>query len=175
MPDPEIEIRRGYVPGALGRVVELCGAYYHDHWGFDVFFEAKAAADLAEFLLRYDPARDGFWTAWVAGRLEGHISIDGRHAGDAGAHLRYFIVSDALRGHGAGNRLMRAAMDFCREAGHRRVFLWTFEGLHAARHLYEKHGFRLVEQRPGTQWGKEVNEQRLVVNFDGERNVTACG
>ncbi len=162
MPEPAIEIRRGYVPGAIGRVVELSGTYYHDHWGFGLFFEAKVAADLAEFLSRYDPARDGFWTAWVYGRIEGHISIDGRYAADQGAHLRYFIVSDVLRGHGIGNRLMETAMDFCREAGHKRVFLWTFEGLHAARHLYEKHGFRLVEQRLGSQWGKEVTEQQLV-------------
>lgn len=162
----EIEIRRGYIPGAIGRVVELNGAYYHDNWGFGLFFEAKVAADLSEFLSRYDAACDGFWTAWVNGCIEGHISIDGRRARDEGAHLRYLIVSDAFRGHGIGNRLMKSAMDFCREAGHRRIFLWTFEGLHAARHLYEKHGFRLVEQRIGSQWGKEVNEQRLVMARD---------
>lgn len=168
MPEPEVEIRRGYTPGAIGRVVELCSTYYHDNWGFGLFFEAKVAADLAEFLSRYEPARDGFWTAWVNGRIEGHISIDGRHAADKGAHLRYFIVSDALRGRGIGNRLMEAAMSFCRGAGHKRVFLWTFEGLHAARHLYEKYGFRLAEQRPGSQWSKEVNEQRLVMTCDEE-------
>ena len=39
--------------------------------------------------------------------------------------------------------------------------MWTFEGLGAARHLYEKAGFRLVEEHKGTQWGSEVNEQRF--------------
>jgi GNAT superfamily N-acetyltransferase len=73
--------------------------------------------------------------------------------------LRWFIVSDALRGRGAGNRLLSAAMDRCRSTGCRRVYLWTFEGLHAARHLYEKYGFSLIEQRKGSQWGVEVNEQ----------------
>ena len=37
----------------------------------------------------------------------------------------------------------------------------TFEGLDATRHLYEKAGFRLVEQQKGAQWGTEVNEQRF--------------
>ena len=161
MSETQIEIQRGYIPGAIGRVVELCSTYYHDNWGFGVVFEAKAAADLADFLSNYEPARDGFWTVWLNGHIEGHISIDGRHVADRGAHLRYFIVSDTLRSQGIGNQLMKIAMDFCNEADYRHVFLWTFEGLHAARHLYEKYGFHLVEQRIGTQWGKEVNEQRL--------------
>jgi len=156
-----VEILKGYRPGALGRVVELNGAYYHDHWGFGVFFEAHVAAVLSEFLLRYDEQQDGFWTAVRDGRVEGHITIDGSHAGTEGARLRYFIVSGALRGQGVGKRLMDTAMGFCRDAGHQQVCLWTFEGLHAARHLYEEAGFELVEQRRGTQWGVEVNEQRF--------------
>ena len=77
------------------------------------------------------------------------------------AHLRWFIVSDALRGKGAGSQLLRTALDFCRDCGYGRVYLSTFEGLHAARHLYEKHGFRLVQERRGAQWGREVIEQRF--------------
>ena len=42
-----------------------------------------------------------------------------------------------------------------------KVYLWTFEGLDTARHLYEKVGFKLVEEHKGTQWGTEVNEQRF--------------
>ena len=39
--------------------------------------------------------------------------------------------------------------------------LWTFAGLDAARRLYERAGFRLAEERRGTQWGIEVTEQRF--------------
>jgi len=46
-----------------------------------------------------------------------------------------------------------------------RTVLWTFEGLHAARHLYEKSGFQLVEQYRGTQWGTEVNEQQFLLQL----------
>ena len=155
----EIEIRRGYIPGAIGRVVELHGAYYHAHWGFGAFFEAKVANGLAEFINRYDDQRDGLWTAAVNGRVEGSIAIDGAHATQEGAHLRWFILSDAIRGQGTGKRLIDVAIDFCRIKKHPRVYLWTFEGLHAARHLYEKAGFVLVEQHRGAQWGTEVTEQ----------------
>ncbi len=161
----EVEIVRGYSAGAIGRVAELHGAYYHAQWGFGVFFEAKVARELAEFFGRYDTRRDGFWTASVSGRVEGSITIDGLHAHEEGAHLRWFIVSDALRGKGAGKRLIQAAVDFCRSSGYPRVYLWTFEGLQAARHLYEAVGFQLVEQHRGTQWGTEVTEQRFTLDL----------
>lgn len=160
-----LEIATGYHPGSLGRVAELHGIYYRQHWNFGLFFEAQVATELAEFLGQYDPRRDGFWTAVQGGRVEGSIAIMGHHAKEEGAHLRWFIVSDALRGQGAGKRLIDTALDFCRGAGYKRVYLWTFEGLDAARYLYEKAGFRLVEQRNGSRWGKEVNEQRFALQI----------
>lgn len=35
----------------------------------------------------------------------------------------------------------------------------AIDGQHAARHLHEKHGFRLIHQESGNQWGHVVNEQ----------------
>ena len=98
----DVEVRRGYFPGAIGRVVELHGTYYHTHWRFGAFFEAQVASQLAEFFGGYDQLRDGFWIATVSGRVEGAITIDGAHAADDGAHLRWFIMSEALRGRGDG-------------------------------------------------------------------------
>ena len=158
---PNIEVLEGYVPGAIGRVAQLHGIYYHQHWNFGLYFEAKVATELAEFLGRYEQSRDGFWTARRGDSIEGAITIDGLHASDQGAHLRWFILSDALRGQGIGSRLIGTAIDFCRERGYSGVYLWTFRGLEAARHLYEKAGFRLAEEREGRQWGTEVVEQRF--------------
>jgi len=161
----DIQIIRNYIPGSIGRVVELHGTYYHDHWNFGPFFESKVAAELAEFTRRYDKNRDGFWTASLEDRIEGSITIDGIDNTGKGAHLRWFIVSDALRGKGIGNRLIHSAMDFCRNKNYKRVYLWTFEGLNPARHLYEKHGFKLIEENHGMQWGREVIEQRFERRF----------
>jgi GNAT superfamily N-acetyltransferase len=60
---------------------------------------------------------------------------------------------------------MEKAVDFCKRSHYYRVYLWTFDGLHAARHLYEKFGFRLVEQHEGAQWGAKVNEQKFVLDL----------
>ena len=157
----KIKITDSYIPSAIGRVVELHGTYYNIHWGFGSFFESKVAAEMAEFMGRFDKNQDGFWIASLEGNIEGSITIDGIHAKDEGAHLRWFIVSDSLRGKGAGNLLIQTAVEFCRNKKYERVFLWTFEGLHAARHLYEKNGFQLVEQQKGQQWGIVVKEQRF--------------
>ena len=161
-----VEIVKGYIPGSIGRVAELHGTYYHEHWDFAVFFEAKVATELSEFLTRYDEKRDGFWTVSLKGRVEGSITIDGIHTEKEGAHLRWFIISDVLRGRGIGGRLIKEALNFCRSKGYKRVYLWTFEGLNAAKHLYEKNSFELVEQNKGIQWGTEVNEQRFEMSLE---------
>jgi GNAT superfamily N-acetyltransferase len=156
-----VEIITGYIPGSIGRIVELHGKYYHEHWDFGSFFEAKVATELSEFVSRYNHDRDCFWTASLNGRIEGSITIDGIHAQERGAHLRWFIVSDLVRGIGVGSQLIKAAIEFCRDKKYERVYLWTFEGLEPARHLYEKFRFKCAEQRRGIQWGTEVNEQRF--------------
>ena len=161
----DVEIQRGYFPGSIGRVVELHARYYHAHWGFGRFFEAQLVSGLAEFFGRYDELRDGFWIARVSERVEGSITIDGAHAADTGVHLRWFIMS-ALRGKDVGTRLIRTAVDFCRANKYRRVYLRAFAGLDAARHLYEKMGFKLVDQRPGTQSGTEVTEHRFELSLE---------
>lgn len=97
----------------------------------------------------------------VNGRIEGTITIDGINAESKGAHLRWFIMSDALRGKGVGNQLMNTAISFCRGAGYKSIYLWTFKGLESARHLYDKSGFQLVDEHKGTQWGTEVIEQQF--------------
>jgi GNAT superfamily N-acetyltransferase len=145
----EIEIT-GYEPGAIGRITELHGSYYHKNWGLGLYFEARVATDLAAFLTRFNPERDGAWFAKMDGQIVGGIFIDGVDAEGEGARLRYFILAPEIHGHGVGNRLMDEAMSFCKRVGFKRVYLTTFSGLESARHLYEKHGFKVYEELDGT-------------------------
>lgn len=161
----EKNLINGYVPGILGRITQLHAEYYSKHWGFGLFFESRVATDLAQFLERYDEARDGIWSASKNGHIVASIVIDGLHAADQGAHLRWLIVSDDVRGHGLGSTLLSTALDFCRTKNYSRVHLHTFEGLDAARRLYEANGFTLLEQHKGMQWGTEVNEQTFALKL----------
>jgi uncharacterized protein YhfF/GNAT superfamily N-acetyltransferase len=149
-----------YLPGAIGTIGRLHGEYYAREHGFGVLFESKVTREFAEFAARFNPAYDGMWFVVDRGHVHGSIVIDGE-GGPGQAHLRWFMLSDAIRGRGQGHRLMDAAMAFCRRAGHRHVYLNTFKGLDAARALYERAGFRLVAEETGMTWGRPVVEQRF--------------
>jgi GNAT superfamily N-acetyltransferase len=140
----------GYYPGAIGAITQWHGTYYHQHWDLGLYFEAKVAAELSEFLNRFDPAHDGIWIARDGEKFVGAIVIDGKDAAGEGARLRWFIIDPAYHGQGVGNLLMDETMSFCRRVGFRRIYLTTFAGLKAARYLYEKHGFRLCREEDGS-------------------------
>lgn len=167
-----MEIHAGYLPGCIGRIAELHGTYYARAAGFGVHFEAKVARELAAFCERFDATTDGLWLAIDDGTIHGSLVLDAVHHADEGGHLRWFILSDARRGSGIGCLLLDTALRCCRERGYRRVYLWTFDELHAARHLYLKHGFRVETEMPGSTWGRVVNEQKYVLDCQADTLLT---
>lgn len=152
-------IETGYIPGLIGRVAEMHAGYYAREWGFSGYFETRVASEMSEFINRYDAERDCSWSALIDNCIEASITIDGTDAGGRGAQLRWFIASDKIRGSGIGARLIGLAMDFCRQKNYQRVYLHSFKGLEAARHLYQSAGFKLVQSETGDQWGTRVEEQ----------------
>lgn len=152
----------GYRPGALAEVIRLHMAYYGPEWGFGRAFETKLATEMGAFLARFDPERDLFLCAYArSGDLLGSITADAQEAASLGVHLRWYIVSDAARGTGLGRALLERAVTHCTERGFDRIYLTTFAGLEAARHLYESLGFMLVDERDTDQWQGGVREQRF--------------
>jgi len=157
-----LQITETYAPGDLAGVVGLHMAYYAPAWGFGRGFETKVAREMAAFLDAFAPDRDVFLAARdPAGTLVGSISVDGAYAGSLEAHLRWFIVSDSVRGTGLGRRLFQRAVEICDQRGVARAYLTTFSGLDPARHLYESTGFVLVSTSEVDQWGGGVQEQRF--------------
>lgn len=152
---------QGYFPGAIGMITGLHGAYYHRHWGFDKSFEIQVARELSDFVESFDPARDGIWIAVKGQRFVGSVAIDGTRWRSEGSRLRWFIVDPSFHRMGIGGLLLKRTLEFCRDKGNRRIFLWTFEGLDRARALYERAGFLLTEQHVSDQWGGRIKEQRF--------------
>ena len=145
-----IDIITGYLPGVIGRITELHGAYYAENWGLEKYFEAKVATELAAFYTSFVPERDGAWLARAGKTIVGGIFIDGSQAVGEGARLRWFILDPACHGQGIGSRLMSEAVAFCQRKNYHRVYLTTFAGLESARHLYDKYGFRVCAEEDGS-------------------------
>lgn len=145
-------IIRDRQPGDLGHLIALHGGYYAIRWGLLPCFEAEVAEELGAFARNFRSGHDGLWLAGVeTGGIAGGVAIQALEPGQA--RLRWFILDEAWRGRGIGDNLLRTALDFCREAGHRRVTLHTFKGLDAAQALYRRHGFTLEYEREGAPWG----------------------
>ena len=139
--------------------------YYAREHGMGEVFERKVAEGLTEFLPRLQNSRNRLWLATTpnhGGQIVGSIAIDGEDLGAGQAHLRWFILDDGCRGQGVGSALLRRAIEFVDQERFTRTVLWTFKGLDAARHLYERCGFRLAEEYAGEQWGVNLMEQRFV-------------
>ena len=157
----ETDIRSGYLPGAIGRIVELHGTRLRGALGLRRVLRGADGPRACRVRLPFRPAA-GRALDRVRRRPNRGLDRDRRLAGGGGRGAPALV--HPLRGParpGTGRRLLDEAVGFCRRSGRRRVELWTFAGLDAARRLYEQAGFRLAEERRGAQWGVEVTEQRF--------------
>ena len=84
------------------------------------------------------------------------LLMDRGHA----AQLRYFLIVPEYRGIGLGSKLMNLYMDFLHECGYQQSYLWTTHELSTAAFLYKRHGFKLMEEKESTAFGKPLQEQR---------------
>jgi GNAT superfamily N-acetyltransferase len=157
----EFQISSGYHAGLIGRITEMHMAFYTKNSGFGQRFESVVAAGLASFCDRLHQPKNQIWLATQEQKIVGSVAIDGEDLGNNTAHLRWFIMDEKVRGTGVGRQLLTKAIQFVDENNFKETKLWTFNGLSAARHLYELNGFKLVKETLGHQWGVEVLEQQF--------------
>lgn len=175
---PGAPVLRSPRSGDMGWVVARHGALYHEEYGWDARFEALVARITADFVDRFDPAREACWIAERAGVNAGCVFLvqarDDAGQPQAGtAQLRMLLVEPAARGCGLGDRLVGECTRFARQARYRRIRLWTNSVLHAARHLYERHGYVRVAEESHHSFGHalvgETWELALPASRDRDR------
>ena len=108
----------------------------------------------ARFIQRYDARRERCWIAERDGVRLGAVLLVRKS--EKTAQLRLLLVEPAARGLGLGKRLVGECIAFARQAGYRRMVLWTQSELAAARGIYVKAGFRLVRRQPHRSFGKRA-------------------
>jgi DNA-binding MarR family transcriptional regulator/N-acetylglutamate synthase-like GNAT family acetyltransferase len=143
---------RSHQPGDMGWVVARHGALYAAEYGWSSHIEAITAEIVSGFLKTSDPARERCWIAEMDGEPVGSIFLV--RDNDEVARIRLLIVDPKGRGLGIGRMLVEASIAFARHAGYRKITLWTHTVLTAARAIYQKQGFRLVEQWVHDDFGK---------------------
>lgn len=70
--------------------------------------------------------------------------------------MRLLLVEPSARGLGVGARLVAECTRFARDAGYRRLRLWTQSMLVAARSIYQREGYRLIGTEPHRSFGHDL-------------------
>lgn len=152
-------VLRTHRPGDMGWVVWRQGLLYAREYGWDERFEAVAARIVADFVDQYEPERERCWIAEREGEPVGCVFLVRERAAERTARLRLLHVEVAARGLGLGKALVHQCTEFARQAGYRRIVLWTNSVLTVARHLYESEGYRLVAAEERENFGKKLTSQ----------------
>ena len=160
--------------GDIGWVVSRHGALYASEYAWDWRFEALVARIAADFVDRFDPAREACWIAERDGRNVGCVFLvqardETTHAPvDGVAQLRLLLVEPSERGLGLGARLVAECERFARQAGYSRIVLWTNSLLLAARGIYAKAGYRLLKSEPHTSFGHALVGETWELTLDAK-------
>lgn len=128
---------------------------YEAEFGFNTpAWVSYVTEGVIDMIRKFDPDKDCLLISEKSGEPSGSIAIT-HNDGDT-AKLRFFFLKPESRGSGTGRRLTETAVNFCREKNYKRIYLWTFDKLDAARHLYSSAGFKVTETRLNDSWGDEV-------------------
>jgi DNA-binding MarR family transcriptional regulator/GNAT superfamily N-acetyltransferase len=150
-------VLRAPVPGDFGWIVRRHAEIYAQEYGWTEPFEGLCAQIVADFANDYDKKRERCWIAEMDGEPVGCVFLV--KDSDKVARVRLLLVDPKARGLGLGARLVDECVRFARRAGYKKVTLWTHSVLSAARHVYQKAGFRLTGTEQHNSWGRPVTSE----------------
>jgi DNA-binding MarR family transcriptional regulator/GNAT superfamily N-acetyltransferase len=158
-PETKEPERRSYklrdpAPGDLGWVVKRHAELYAREYKWKEPFEGVCAQIVADFVNKFDVERERCWIAEMDGENVGCIFV--AKDSEKIARIRLLLVDPKARGLGLGAKLTDECIRFAREAGYSKMTLWTHSVLKAARHIYQKAGFKLMRTEKHKSWGQPV-------------------
>jgi DNA-binding MarR family transcriptional regulator/GNAT superfamily N-acetyltransferase len=145
---------RAPMPGDFGWVIKRHAELYGQEYGWREPFEALCAQIVADCANKNHHERERCWIAEIEGENVGCIFLAKETA--TVARIRLLLVDPKARGLGLGTQLVDECIRFARRAGYKKITLWTHRVLTAARHIYEKAGYKLVRSERHRNWGPPV-------------------
>lgn len=158
----DIEIKRFQTSDRDWLIAAHQEGYARDE-GFDESFGPLVGGIIDDFLAGHDVTCEAGWMAWQGAQRLGSVfcvKVD-----EETAKLRLFLLTQAARGKGLGQRMLAHNMQFARDAGYRQMTLWTHESHRAAGALYARNGWSLVSSTPVTSFGQALVEQHWQIDL----------
>jgi DNA-binding MarR family transcriptional regulator/GNAT superfamily N-acetyltransferase len=140
--------------GDMGWIVQRHGAVYAQEYRWNQEFESLVAEIVATFMKSFDASMERCWIAEMKGENVGCVLL--AKQSETVAKLRLLLVDPKARGHGIGARLVDECIRFARRAGYVKVELWTNSVLAPARRIYERAGFRRIQEVPHHSFGHDL-------------------
>ena len=130
-------------------------SFTREEYGWIAPFEGVCAQIVADFVntIRSPSASAAGSPRWTA-RMSARSCW--RRTTSSVARIRLLLVDPKARGLGLGARLTDECIRFARRAGYKKITLWTHSVLTAARHIYQKAGFKLTRTERHRSWGQPV-------------------
>ena len=147
-------ILRAPRPDDFGWIVKRHAEIYAQEYGWTEPFEALCAQIVLDFLNKNDSKYERCWIAELDGENVGTVMMV--KDSDDVARLRLLLVDPKGRGLGLGTRLVDESIKFAREAGYKKVTLWTHSVLTGARKIYQNAGFTLTSSEKRHTWSQDV-------------------
>jgi GNAT superfamily N-acetyltransferase len=140
--DEHVVIERARASDAPA-VVALIGRVFAEYrFSWDPALEVP---DLFDFDRRYGGPAGAFWVARLGARVVGSVGVE--RGSDGHAELHRLYLDATLRGRGVGRALVETVLGWCRDAGVRRLVLWSDTRFDRAHRLYERMGFTQTGER----------------------------
>lgn len=140
--------------GDYGWVVQQHGALYAREYNWNEEFEGLVAGIVADFIKNFDAKRERAWIAEKDGENVGAVFLV-KHT-EIVAKLRLLFLDPKARGLGLGQKLVHECTLFARQAGYKKITLWTNSVLSAAKYIYQKEGYKLVKSEAHHSFGHDL-------------------
>jgi len=142
-----VEIRRA-VPGdeeTIAALIFEAFAPFRDEYTPDAFEYTAVSADKVRE--RFDEGP--MWLAIANGEVVGTVS---GLLEEERFYIRSMAIKPSAQRGGIGQRLLETLETFARDAGYKKLYLYTTFVLPGARRLYEKNRFYVLRETPPEEW-----------------------